>query len=79
MWLQVHDRAQVFISCPHGNNEQRPQYVGAIERWSNQAVGLPNFKCVSNISLFILVSDESCFYKRSDLGMGLLLLALNLI
>ncbi|KAJ9680258.1 hypothetical protein PVL29_019540 [Vitis rotundifolia] len=32
----VHDRAQVFMSCPSEDNGGRPTYVGTIERWSNQ-------------------------------------------
>ncbi|GLU14323.1 hypothetical protein SLE2022_308990 [Rubroshorea leprosula] len=53
---KVHDRAQVFISCPSKANGG-VSYVGRIERWSNQALQLPNAKCVSNISLFILVEN----------------------
>ncbi|XWS12074.1 hypothetical protein CRYUN_Cryun37aG0059200 [Craigia yunnanensis] len=52
---KVHDRAQVFISC--SSNGGQVSYVGTIERWSNQAIGLPNAKCVSNTSLFILVEN----------------------
>ncbi|XP_031263428.1 beta-galactosidase 17 isoform X1 [Pistacia vera] len=54
---KVHDRAQVLISCPSGDNGGKPEYVGTIERWSNQALGLPNARCVSNISLYILVEN----------------------
>lgn len=58
--LQVHDRAQVFISCPTEDNSGRPTYVGTIERWSNRALSLPNFRCGSNISLFVLVTGCRC-------------------
>ncbi|XP_044478765.1 beta-galactosidase 17-like isoform X2 [Mangifera indica] len=54
---KVHDRAQVFVSCPSGDNGGRPTYVGTIERWSNQALSLPYARCVSNISLYILVEN----------------------
>ncbi|KAK9022655.1 hypothetical protein V6N11_002902 [Hibiscus sabdariffa] len=54
---KVHDRAQVFISCSPEVNGGHVSYVGTIERWSNQAIDLPNAKCVSNISLFILVEN----------------------
>lgn len=54
---KVHDRAQVLISCSSEHNGGRPTYVGAIERWSNQRLALPNAKCVSNINLFILVEN----------------------
>ncbi|KAK6264230.1 hypothetical protein SCA6_019664 [Theobroma cacao] len=54
---KVHDRAQVFISCPSRADGGRVSYVGTIERWSNQAIYLPNAKCVSNTSLFILVEN----------------------
>lgn len=53
----MHDRAQVFISCPSRADGGRVSYVGTIERWSNQAIYLPNAKCVSNTSLFILVTN----------------------
>ncbi|CAN0878039.1 Beta-galactosidase 17 [Linum grandiflorum] len=51
---EVHDRAQVFTSCTSGN---KPKYIGTIERWSNKQLGLPNAKCASNTSLFILVEN----------------------
>ncbi|CAL1376535.1 unnamed protein product [Linum trigynum] len=54
---EVHDRAQVFTSCATGNNKGRPTYIGAVERWSNKQLGLPNAKCTSNTSLFILVEN----------------------
>uniref|UniRef100_A0A5B7BUK6 Beta-galactosidase n=1 Tax=Davidia involucrata TaxID=16924 RepID=A0A5B7BUK6_DAVIN len=54
---KVHDRAQVFISCPSEFNGGRPRYVGTIERWSNRPLGLPYKKCDSNISLFVLVEN----------------------
>ncbi|KAA8541682.1 hypothetical protein F0562_022834 [Nyssa sinensis] len=54
---KVHDRAQVFISCPSEFNGGRPRYVGTIERWSNRPLSLPYKKCVSNISLFVLVEN----------------------
>ncbi|XP_042488565.1 beta-galactosidase 17 [Macadamia integrifolia] len=54
---KVHDRAQVFVSCPSNNDGKSPKYVGTIERWSNRALGLPNIECASKISLFILVEN----------------------
>ncbi|KAK8551286.1 hypothetical protein V6N12_039934 [Hibiscus sabdariffa] len=54
---KVHDRAQVFISCSSEVNGGEVSYVGTIERWSNQAIDLPNAKCVSDTSLFILVEN----------------------
>ncbi|XP_016169851.1 beta-galactosidase 17 [Arachis ipaensis] len=54
---KLHDRAQVFISCPSEVTGARPSYVGAIERWSNNKLNLPNLKCHSNINLLILVEN----------------------
>ncbi|XP_028550449.1 beta-galactosidase 8 [Dendrobium catenatum] len=54
---KVHDRAQVFISCTADGKGENPTYVGTIERWSNKELELPNFKCSSNISLFILLEN----------------------
>eukprot|EP00257_Ricinus_communis_P027182 XP_025014596.1 beta-galactosidase 17 [Ricinus communis] len=54
---EVHDRGQVFTLCPSDGSSGRPVYAGAIERWSNQKVLLPNSKCASNISLFVLVEN----------------------
>ncbi|XP_062156120.1 beta-galactosidase 17 [Alnus glutinosa] len=54
---KVHDRAQVFISCSSEDNGGRPIFVGIIERWSNQTLGLPKTKCLSNISLYVLVEN----------------------
>ncbi|CAJ1955431.1 unnamed protein product [Sphenostylis stenocarpa] len=54
---KLHDRAQVFISCPAGKNGARPTYVGTIERWFNNKLSLPDVKCHSNITLFILVEN----------------------
>lgn len=53
--LQVHDRAQVLISCSSERNAGRPTFVGTIERWSTRRLNLPKINCVSSISLFILV------------------------
>ncbi|KAG2728794.1 hypothetical protein I3760_01G220900 [Carya illinoinensis] len=54
---KVHDRAQVFISCSSEDNGRRPIFVGTIDRWSNQKLGLPKTKCVSNINLYVLVEN----------------------
>ncbi|XP_034207949.1 beta-galactosidase 17 isoform X2 [Prunus dulcis] len=54
---KVHDRAQVFISCPSEDGHGKPTYVGTLERWSNQPLTLPNTKCLSNISLLVLVEN----------------------
>ncbi|KAK6125040.1 hypothetical protein DH2020_041218 [Rehmannia glutinosa] len=53
---QVHDRAQVFISCPEDSGK-RPTYVDVITRWSNRPIDLPYLKCESKIKLFILVEN----------------------
>ncbi|KAK4479564.1 hypothetical protein RD792_015082, partial [Penstemon davidsonii] len=53
---KVHDRAQVFISCPEDSGK-RPMYVGVITRWSNKPIDLPYLKCQSKTSLFILVEN----------------------
>ncbi|XP_021754530.1 beta-galactosidase 17-like [Chenopodium quinoa] len=53
---KVHDRAQVFVSC-HSKDQGRPIYAGNIERWSNKELKLPHLKCVSKISLFVLVEN----------------------
>jgi len=55
--LQVHDRAQVFTLCHSEDNNRRPTHVGSIDRLSSKKLGLPNAKCASNISLFVLVPD----------------------
>lgn len=54
---KVHDRAQVFISCSSEDYGGRLIFVGTIERWSNQALGLPKINCPSNLSLYILVEN----------------------
>ncbi|KAJ4848084.1 Beta-galactosidase 17 [Turnera subulata] len=54
---EVHDRAQVFTLCSSEDGGGRPTYVGTIERWSNKKLGLPNAKCASKMSLFILVEN----------------------
>ncbi|KAL8159264.1 hypothetical protein V2J09_000801 [Rumex salicifolius] len=54
---EVHDRAQVFISCPSKENEQRPIFAGVTTRWSTNEVHLPYLRCASNTSLFILVEN----------------------
>jgi hypothetical protein len=55
--MQVHDRAQVFVSCSSEDNGGRPIFVGIIERWSNRTLGLPKTKCLSTISLYVLVPN----------------------
>ncbi|CAO2840197.1 unnamed protein product [Amaranthus hypochondriacus] len=57
MISKVHDRAQVFISCPVNDHGGRPVYAGKIERWSNKALQLPDLKCVSKSSLYVLVEN----------------------
>ncbi|KAF7843491.1 Beta-galactosidase 17 [Senna tora] len=54
---KVHDRAQVFISCPSEESGARPTYVGTLERWLNNELILPETECPSNINLFILVEN----------------------
>lgn len=61
--MQVHDRAQVFISCPVNDHGGRPVYAGKIERWSNKALQLPDLKCVSKSSLYVLVNALSFFLQ----------------
>ncbi|PIN09321.1 Beta-galactosidase [Handroanthus impetiginosus] len=53
---KVHDRAQVFISCPEDSGK-RPTYVDVITRWSNKPINLPYLKCESKNKLFILVEN----------------------
>ncbi|XP_038875608.1 beta-galactosidase 17 [Benincasa hispida] len=53
---EVHDRAQVFLSCSSENKGVRPTSVGIIERWSNRRLNLPNTRCDSN-TLYILVEN----------------------
>lgn len=55
--LQVHDRGQVFISCPSDNNEEIPKYVGTIARWSNTPIRLPHTPCSSGSKIYILVEN----------------------
>ncbi|XP_028123916.1 beta-galactosidase 17 isoform X3 [Camellia sinensis] len=54
---EVHDRAQVFISCPSKDDAKRSTYIGIIERWSNRPLSLPYTDCPSNVRLFILVEN----------------------
>uniref|UniRef100_A0A0E0L536 beta-galactosidase n=1 Tax=Oryza punctata TaxID=4537 RepID=A0A0E0L536_ORYPU len=54
--LKVHDRAQVFVSCSHGD-VRKPRYVGIIERWSSKTLQIPSLSCSSNVSLYILVEN----------------------
>ncbi|XP_057457830.1 beta-galactosidase 17 isoform X2 [Lotus japonicus] len=56
---KLHDRAQVFISCPSKESGSRPTYVGSVERkrYSNYKLSLPELKCHSKINLFILVEN----------------------
>ncbi|XAR67615.1 Beta-galactosidase [Bertholletia excelsa] len=54
---KVHDRAQVFISCPSRNDDERPTYIGTIERWSNRPLHLPYINCPSYNKLFVLVEN----------------------
>ncbi|KAL3632007.1 hypothetical protein CASFOL_024991 [Castilleja foliolosa] len=53
---KVHDRAQVFVSCPDDSGK-RPTYVDVITRWSNRHIDLPYLKCESKCKLFILVEN----------------------
>lgn len=54
--FQVHDRAQIFVSCLSDDDDGGgPRYVGSIERWSNRELRIPNIKCSYNTSLFVLV------------------------
>nr|KYP58381.1 Beta-galactosidase 17 [Cajanus cajan] len=54
---KLHDRAQVFISCPSDDSGARPTYVGIVERGLNNKLNLPDVKCHSNVNLFILVEN----------------------
>ncbi|XP_027340911.1 beta-galactosidase 17 isoform X2 [Abrus precatorius] len=54
---KLHDRAQVFISCPSKESSARPTYVGTVERWLKNKLSIPDIKCHSNINLFILVEN----------------------
>ncbi|WMV35022.1 hypothetical protein MTR67_028407 [Solanum verrucosum] len=53
----VHDRAQVFISCPSDNYEENPKYVGTVARWSNTSIRLPHTQCTSDSRIYILVEN----------------------
>lgn len=52
--LQVHDRAQVFVSCSVGS-VRNIRYGGVIERWSRKTLAIPNLRCPSKTSIYILV------------------------
>ncbi|KAL2899565.1 Beta-galactosidase 17 [Bienertia sinuspersici] len=54
---QVHDRAQIFVSCRSEDHGGRPIYAGKIERWSNKKLQLPHVECVSRITLYVLVEN----------------------
>ncbi|KAK3138147.1 hypothetical protein QOZ80_5AG0365160 [Eleusine coracana subsp. coracana] len=53
---EVHDRAQVFVSCSLGG-ARKPVYAGIIERWSSKRLEIPNINCSSNTTLYILVEN----------------------
>lgn len=53
----VHDRAQVFIAPKSGNQHGTLTYVGAIQRWSNSSVIIPNSISIQGSELFILVEN----------------------
>ncbi|GLJ05609.1 hypothetical protein SUGI_0021100 [Cryptomeria japonica] len=53
----VHDRAQVFIAPKSGNQHETPIYIGAIERWSNSSLTIPNLAGVPGSQLLILVEN----------------------
>ncbi|KAG5601947.1 hypothetical protein H5410_033317 [Solanum commersonii] len=52
---KVHDRAQVFISCPSDNYEENPKHVGTVARWSNTSIRLPHTQCTSDSRIYILI------------------------
>ncbi|CAH9073495.1 unnamed protein product [Cuscuta epithymum] len=55
---KVHDRAQVFLSCPSDSNEERPKYIGTITRWSSIPIGFPVTNCPSRWNrIYILVEN----------------------
>nr|XP_025887338.1 beta-galactosidase 17 isoform X4 [Solanum lycopersicum] len=54
---KVHDRAQVFISCPSDNYDENPEYVGTVARWSNTSIRLPHTQCTSDNRIYILVEN----------------------
>ncbi|XP_015079424.1 beta-galactosidase 17 [Solanum pennellii] len=54
---KVHDRAQVFISCPSDNYDENPKYVGTVARWSNTSIRLPHTQCTSDNRIYILVEN----------------------
>ncbi|XP_066366539.1 beta-galactosidase 8 [Miscanthus floridulus] len=53
---KVHDRAQVFVSCSV-DGFRNLRYGGVIERWSNKTLEIPNLRCSSTTSLYILVEN----------------------
>uniref|UniRef100_A0A0A9DNI7 BGAL17 n=1 Tax=Arundo donax TaxID=35708 RepID=A0A0A9DNI7_ARUDO len=53
---KVHDRAQVFVSCSL-DGVRNPIYAGVIERWSSKTLEIPNLRCSSTTSLYILVEN----------------------
>ncbi|KAJ9568475.1 hypothetical protein OSB04_004441 [Centaurea solstitialis] len=55
--FQVHDRAQVYVTCISEDQREQPQYIGTIDRWSNNRVKLPNAECASRSRLLILVEN----------------------
>lgn len=63
---EVHDRAQVFLSCSSKTKGMRPTSVGIIERWSNRRLSLPNTRCDSS-TLYILVENMGRINYGRDL------------
>lgn len=53
----VHDRAQVFIAPKSGNHNGTLTYVGAIQRWSNSSIIIPNSISFQGSKLLILVEN----------------------
>ncbi|GJV48690.1 beta-galactosidase 17, partial [Tanacetum coccineum] len=62
---QVHDRAQVYVTCLSEDKRAQPEYIGTIDRWSNKHVNLPNAECASSSRLLILVQDGFCAFHRN--------------
>ncbi|VFQ70906.1 unnamed protein product [Cuscuta campestris] len=53
---KVHDRAQVFLSCPSDSNEG-PIYIGTIMRWSSTPISFTVANCTSRNRIYILVEN----------------------
>ncbi|XP_078428926.1 beta-galactosidase 17 isoform X2 [Wolffia australiana] len=55
---KIHDRAQVFVSCPGESGQKNPTTVGVIERWSNRELVVPALECPSDTRMLLVLVEN---------------------